>query len=189
MPVSCSYSYLTTLENRHSDIHGLWGKTCILSITLIGNTQSSLKAIMREMKVGIQQVMQHRKSPKCTWYYCDEWARAICCVTALNIPQLNSQILDEAISTRYMPYISLYAQFDWYKYVWYHDPIAQFSYEKKLMGQWLGVAECIIDIMAFYILTESGKVIIHKSIWGLSIEEMKTPKVWLQVAGLDLVIS
>jgi hypothetical protein len=44
-------------------------------------------------------------------------------------------------------------------------------------GQWLSVAECSINIMAFYILTETGKVIICKSIWGFSIEKMKTPKV------------
>ena len=43
--------------------------------------------------------------------------------------------------------------------------------------------------MAFYILTGTGKVIVRKSIWGLSVEEMKTREVILQMTGLDLAIS
>ena len=43
--------------------------------------------------------------------------------------------------------------------------------------------------MAFYILTGTGKVIVRKSIWGLSTEETKTPEVILQMTGLDLAIS
>jgi hypothetical protein len=56
--------------------------------------------------------------------------------------------------------------------MWYHEPIAQFPYVKKLLGRWLGVAECSIDIMAYYILTATGKVIIRKSIWALSKDKM-----------------
>ena len=76
-------------------------------------------------------------------------------------------------------------------YGWYYDPIAQFPFgEKKLLlGRWLGVAACSIDIMALYILTGTGKVIVRKSIWGLSVEEMKTREVILQMTGLDLAIS
>jgi hypothetical protein len=33
---------------------------------------------------------------------------------------------------------------------------SQFPYEKKLMGWWLGVAKCKIDVIAFYILTETS---------------------------------
>ena len=106
----------------------------------------------------------------------------------MNIPQLEGRVPEEAV-TGYTPDISPYAQFDWYEYIWYYDPVAQFPYEKKLLGRWLGVAECSIDIMAFYILTETGKVIVRKSIWGLSKEEIQMPEVELQMAGLDLAIT
>jgi hypothetical protein len=43
--------------------------------------------------------------------------------------------------------------------------------------------------MAFYILTASGKVIVRKSIWALSMEEMQSPEVQAITAGLDLTIS
>jgi hypothetical protein len=106
----------------------------------------------------------------------------------LNIPQLEGRVPEEAV-TGNTPNISPYAQFDWYNYVWYYDPVVQFPFKKKLLGRCLGVAECSTDIMAFYILTETGKVIVRKSIWGLSMEEMQTPEVQLQVAGLNLAIS
>jgi hypothetical protein len=143
--------------------------------------------ILVEIKVGICKAMQRRKSPKRTWCYCGEWVTASR-LTALNIPQLEGRVPEEAI-TGNTPDISPYAQFNWYKYVWYYDPVAQFLFKKKLLGQWLGVAARSTDIMAFYILTETDKVIVRKSIWGLSMEEMKTREVQLQVAGLNLAIS
>jgi hypothetical protein len=148
------------------------------------------EASIRKIKVGIHKVMQCRKSLRRTWCYCGEWVAAIRRLTALNISQLEGRVPEEAV-TGYTPDISPYTQFDWYEYyhVWYHDPVPQFPFEKKLLGRWLGVAESSTDIMAFYILTKTSKVIIRKSTWGLSMEEMQTPAVQLQVAGLNLVIS
>jgi hypothetical protein len=109
-------------------------------------------------------------------------------LTALNMPQLEGRVPEEAISG-HTPDISPYAQFNWYEYVWYHDPIASFPYKKKPLGRWLSVAECSIDIMVFYILTASGKVIVRKSIWALTTEEMQSPPIQAIIAGLDLAIS
>ena len=66
-------------------------------------------------------------------------------LTALNIPQLEGRVPEEAV-TGNTPDISLYAQFDWYEYVWYYDPVVQFPFEKKLLGRWLGVAESSTNI-------------------------------------------
>jgi hypothetical protein len=115
--------------------------------------------------------MRRRKAPERTWCYCGEWVAAVHRLTALNIPQIEGRVPHEAV-TGSTPDISPHTQFDWYEYVWYHEPIAQFPYDKKLLGRWLGVAECSIDIMAYYILTATGKVIICKSIWALSKDEM-----------------
>ena len=35
------------------------------------------------------------------------------------------------------PDILAYAMFNWYQPVWYHEPEAQFPYEKKVKGQWV----------------------------------------------------
>ena len=84
-------------------------------------------------------------------------------LTALDMPQLQGRVPDEDVlgST---PDISQYAQFDWYKPVLYWDPVGAFSHEQKLLGRWLGVAEVSMDLMAFYILTKTGKIVVRMSV-------------------------
>jgi hypothetical protein len=181
-------------DNSGEQTFSDFGDTCVKyqinrKFTIPHSPWSNLaEASIREIKVGIRKAMRRRRSPKRTWCYCGEWVTAIRRLTALNMPQLEGRVPEEAISG-HTPDISPYAQFDWYEYIWYHDPVASFPYEKKLLGRWLGVAECSIDVMAFYILTASGKVIVRKSIWALSTEEMQTPEVQTSTAGLDLAIS
>ncbi|KAI2511643.1 Reverse transcriptase (RNA-dependent DNA polymerase) [Fragilaria crotonensis] len=83
------------------------------------------------------------------------------------------------------PDISQYAQFDWYEPVMYWDPVGSFPFEQKLFGRWIGVAEVSTDLMAFYILTRSGKVIVRKSVWGLSEDDLANPDIKLRLSELD----
>jgi hypothetical protein len=86
------------------------------------------------------------------------------------------------------PDISSYGQFDWYEPVYFWDPVKGFPYEKKRIGRWIGVAENYTDIMAFYILTESGKVIVRKSVRALSQDERKSPAVLEEMTRVDVGI-
>ena len=72
------------------------------------------------------------------------------------------------------PDISAYAMFGWYEPVWYLDPSKDFPNETKMLGWWLGVSESSIDVMAYYILTKTGKVIVRKSIWAVNSDESGT---------------
>ena len=54
------------------------------------------------------------------------------------------------------PDISAYVMFDWYQLVWYHEPKAQFPYEKKVMGRWIGTADTCTDLMAYSIVDVEG---------------------------------
>ena len=64
-------------------------------------------------------------------------------LTTLDLPQLEGCTLTEFVlgST---PDILAYTMFDWYQ--WYHEPEAQFPYEKKVMGQWVGTANSCTDL-------------------------------------------
>jgi len=42
--------------------------------------------------------------------------------------------------------------------------------------------------MAFYILSESGKVIVRKSVWALSQDERKSPAVLEEMTRVDVGI-
>ncbi|KAI2511649.1 hypothetical protein MHU86_2715 [Fragilaria crotonensis] len=67
----------------------------------------------------------------------------------------------------------------------YWDPVGSFPFEQKLFGRWIGVAEVSTDLMAFYILTRSGKVIVRKSVWGLSEDDLANPDIKLRLSELD----
>ena len=142
------------------------------------------EASIREMKVGIRRAMRRSRAPKRLWCYCGEWIAAIRRLTALDIPQLDGRVpQEEALGST--PDISQYAQFDWYEPVYYWNPTKEFPFERKLLGRWIGVAQVSIDVMAFYILTESGKVVVRKSVWALSEEERCSADMKIQLASLD----
>ena len=104
---------------------------------------------------------------KQTWRYCSKWIAAIRRLTALDLPQLEGRVAEEQ-ALGFTQDISSYAQFDWYQHVYYWDPTNGFLEDKKSVGHWLGVAEVVTDVMAYFVLAVSGKVLIRKSVWGLS---------------------
>ena len=105
-------------------------------------------------------------------------------LTALDLPQLQGRVPDEDVLGP-TPDISQYAQFDWYEPVLYWDPVGRFPHEQKLLGRWIGVAEVSTDLMAFYILTKAGKVVVRKSIWALRQDDLANPDIKLRLVDLD----
>ena len=71
----------------------------------------------------------------------------------------------------------------------YWNPIAAFPHEKKCLGRWIGVAEVSTDIMACFILTDTGKVVVRKSVWGLSDEEQQLATTKDAMRQLDNAIA
>jgi hypothetical protein len=65
------------------------------------------------------------------------------------------------------------------------DPVGAFPHEQKLLGRWLGVAEVSTDLMAFYLLTKTWKIIVRKSVWGLSEDDLANPDKKTRLVELD----
>ena len=105
-------------------------------------------------------------------------------LTALDLPQLNGEVPESYVLGSTVD-ISAYAQFDWYEYVWYSEPTATFPNERKCLGRWLGIAEVSTDVMASYILTDAGSVIIRKSVWGVSSDDRQTEGLQTRMTELD----
>jgi hypothetical protein len=106
-------------------------------------------------------------------------------LTALDLPQLQGdRVPDEDVLGSTLD-ISQYAQFNWYEPVLYWDPVGSFPHEQKLLGRWIGVAEVSTDLMAFYILTKTGKVVVRKLVWTLSQDDLANPDIKLRLADLD----
>jgi hypothetical protein len=116
--------------------------------------QNRAEAAIREVKRGIRKATQRARSPNRLWDYCGEWVAAIRRLTAHDIHSLHDRVPCEAVEGN-TPDISEYAQFDWYQYVWYHDPSVQFLQDPKKIGRWIGVAHDVGSPMTFWILPTS----------------------------------
>lgn len=82
-----------------------------------------------------------------------------------------------------------YARFDWYQYVWYHDPAVKFPEEPKKLGRWIGVAHNIGSPMTFWILPASCQVLARSTVFPLSQDEFRKPLVKSKLVELDLDVA
>jgi hypothetical protein len=65
------------------------------------------------------------------------------------------------------PDISEWVDFDFYDWVWYHDPpdtMAETTEEIRKLGKWLGVANRVGSALTYWILTDSAKVIARSTV-------------------------
>jgi hypothetical protein len=76
------------------------------------------------------------------------------------------------------PDILEYPQFDWYQYVWRHDPAVQFPGDTNKLGWWISVAHDVGNPMTFWVLP----------VWSLTDDEKADPLVQAQMADLDASI-
>jgi hypothetical protein len=109
-------------------------------------------------------------------------------LTAHDIPSLHDRAPCEAIEGN-TPDISEYAQFEWYQYVWYHDPAVRFPDDPKKLGRWIGVAHDVGSPMTFWVLPASCKVVARSTVFPLSQDEMADPLVKSRLVELDLAVT
>jgi hypothetical protein len=75
--------------------------------------------------------------------------------------------------------------FDWYQIVEYLTPVNEYPKPKQTLGRQIGVSENCIDERASAILTTKGHVIIRKSKWGLSEDDLSNPVKKAAIAMMD----
>jgi hypothetical protein len=87
-------------------------------------------------------------------------------MTSHDFPELDGMPLEEAVHSR-MANISTYAQFDWYKYVWYIDHAEDMTELTRKLGRWIGVTENQGAPMAYMILPKLCGPIARSSVFPL----------------------
>ena len=150
--------------------------------------QNLAESAIRELKNAIRRHSRRTRSPRRLWCLLGQWAAAIRRLTALGIASLEGRTPTEAVMGS-TPDVSTYAMFDWYQYVYYWTPTAQFPFQKKELGRWVGVAENYTDVYSYYILKANGELVIRKSVWSLSQDEMQQPDIQAQLKQLDAGIN
>jgi hypothetical protein len=72
------------------------------------------------------------------------------------------------------PDISEWVDFDFYDWIWYHDPpdtMAETTEEIRKLGKWLGVANRVGSALTYWVLTEAAKVIARSTVQHVTAQE------------------
>jgi len=150
--------------------------------------QNLAEASIRQVKQTTRKTLRRTGAPLRTWSYCAQWVTWIRRFTASDHPSLNGRTPYEHV-TGSTPDISPIALFDFWQPVYYYMPVAEFPYEKKLIGRWLGKADNSTDDMANIVLAQSGQTLIRKDVWAIPDDEFKTPAIQARVTEYDTVIK
>jgi hypothetical protein len=119
------------------------------------------------IKRQVRQTMIATNTPVRLWDYCWEYKARIRSRTASNHILLDNTTPFEKVHG-YTPNIGEFISFDWYQWIWYHEPT---SPDKSLLGRWLGPAHTSGQGMAYYILTKTGKIVTRSTVNKLSMDE------------------
>ena len=91
-------------------------------------------------------------------------------MSATSILDLNGRTPFETV-LGFMPDISELVEFDWYQWVWYHDPVNQ---HKDQLGRWLDPTHNVGQELADYILNSNAKVIVRSTVSSVNEKEMNS---------------
>jgi len=150
--------------------------------------QNLAEGSVREIKRSTRRLIRDNNAPRRLWSYAAKWAAALRRLTALGIPELEGCTPMEHV-TGSTPNITPYIMFDWFQTVYYHEPVAGFPHQKKVMGRLIGVADNCTDELAWVVLPRSGGPITRKSVWAIPPHKLKTDAVVADMLALDMAIS
>lgn len=146
----------------------------------IGTTHKALEAEsqhsnLAELYVGIvkeatRKDLRESGSPIVLWDYCLERRVLIFQVTAKKLFQLHGTNPYTATLGSQAD-ISHLCHFGWYEWVYYRDKTASYPHQKECLGRCLGPAKNEGNMMANWVLTQSGVVIPRRTIRRLSKDE------------------
>jgi hypothetical protein len=107
---------------------------------------------------------------------------------AHDFPELDGIPLEEAVHN-HMANISAYAQFDWYKHVWYINQSEYTTESTRKLGRWIGVAENQGVSMMYMVLLKSCQPIARSSVFPLTQDDWLSAKVQALKVELDTSIQ
>lgn len=143
----CSKHYV---KQRFTEPHSPWQNASELAIGII--------------KRKVRSLMRRTNTPARLWDYCWSYVCEVRALTASEHPYLEGVTPFEKVHG-YSPNISEFIVFQWYEWVWYHDPDLP---NRSGLGRWLGPAHDVSQGMAYHILTSKGTVLTRSTVHRLS---------------------
>ena len=158
---------------------GDWGKKCRKRNIHMETTephspwQNHAERIGGLVKRKVKKLMRSTNTPVRLWDFCWEYSSAIRSLTASNHPLLDGVTPFEKVMG-YTPDIAEYLLFDWFQWVWFHEPADP---DNSRLGRWLGPSYHSGQLLASRILTEKGTVVTRSSVSSLSPSENASPEI------------
>jgi hypothetical protein len=119
------------------------------------------------IKRQVRKLMKQTATPVRLWDYCWEYAAALRSLTATNNIYLDKRTPFELVHG-YTPDISEYTTFKWYDWIWFHEPT---NPDKQEIGRWLGPAHNVGQGLAYYVLSNTGKVRMRSTVSAITDNE------------------
>ena len=132
--------------------------------------QNRAESVIREVKKRWFRQMTKRRVPARLWDYGIVWVCEIMSLTANSVFSLEGRAPIEQI-TGETPDISEYLDFSFYDWVWYKDNA---GVGDNKCGRWLGVSHRVGNLMSYWILTVSGRVISRTTVQRITDLELAT---------------
>ena len=154
-----------------------WGKTCVRHKIKQNTTephspwQNPAELAGGIVKRKVRYMMKKTAAPVVLWDYC--WS-LVChrrCLTASYNIHLEGETPFVKVHG-YTPDISEYLTFQWYDWVWFHEPN---NPEKQELGRWLGPAHDLGQGLAYHVLADTGKVRVRSTVSPVSTVEAADP--------------
>jgi hypothetical protein len=132
--------------------------------------ENRAESVIREVKKRWFRQMTKRRVPARLWDYGIVWVCEIMSLTANSVFSLEGRAPIEQI-TGETPDISEYLDFSFYDWVWYKDNA---GVGDNKCGRWLGVSHRVGNLMSYWILTISGRVISRTTVQRVTELELAT---------------
>ena len=155
-------------------VHGEWDKLCqkYRIYRTFTEPHSPWQNIAERaggiIKSKTKDMMRRTNTPLVLWDYCTEYNTELRCMTATSMFDLNGRTPFETV-LGFTPDISELVEFDWYQWVWYHDPV---NPHKDQIGRWLGPAHNVGQGLAYYVLNPNAEVIVRSTVSAVNEGEM-----------------
>jgi len=132
--------------------------------------ENRAESVIREVKKRWYRQMTKRRVPARLWDYGIVWVCEVMSLTANSVFSLEGRAPIEQI-TGETPDISEYLDFSFYDWLWYKDNA---GVGDNKCGRWLGVSHRVGNLMSYWILTISGRVISRTTVQRITNLELST---------------
>ena len=143
--------------------------------------QNRAESVIREVKRRWFKHMVKRRVPKRLWDYGIVWVCETMSLTANSTFSLAGRTPMEQV-TGETPDISEYLDFGFYDWVWYKDNA---GVGENSFGRWLGVSHRVGNLMSYWILTNTGRIVSRTTVQRVTNLEQGTDEVRQRMKEFD----